>query len=419
MSPDKTDSCHLTAAVHHAKEGVQALSLATGDAIARLTRTVLSVRPLIDVLDHPVFVAPVRDGEQFTVEDEIGLEGLLNRIAGHCRAPEFAVLEASSGTELTVFERAVSNRLRDCGPYQAAFQRALQSLEIDKIIQAAISNEFEYRFRRTDVSSFDGALLRTYVAGDPGKPAVIIISACGMPAKLSELWMDFLARDYFVLTWETRGLFGELSNVDSLAWDASAQAKDLSAVMDHYGVKAGHVMGLCGGAVISLMAAQDTPDRISSMSLWYGDFELGSTAPKTMYQQNLKDIMLMSGAGRSEAASTHELFCSAMIKNMRSDLAHLIIYPYATPELLFRYGKLNGSIMSANVGPLLRTTPHRTLVVTSQDDSTAHPEGSRHVAEQLPNAVLHVEPHGDHLHFYEAAPRLTELAARFIAGSEG
>lgn len=407
MSPDKAETNHAAGAVQHSGEDIQ------GEAIARLTRAVLSVRPLVDVLAHPVCVAPFAQGES-SADDEIALEDLLNRIGGHCGAPEFAVLEASPNTELSVFERIVSNRLQDSVP--AHLQQVSQGPEIDPVIQDTVSQSFEQRFHRTDVPAFDAAVLKTYAAGDSGKPAVIIIPACGMPVKLAEAWMDFLARDYFVVTWETRGLFGQLENVDSLQWDTSAQAKDLFAVMDHYEVKAGHVMGLCGGAIAALIAAHNSPERISSLSLWYGDFELGPAAPKTMYQQNLKDIMLMSGEGRSAAASTHELFCGAMIKNMRADLAHLIIYPYATPELLFRYGKLNGSIMSTNVEPLLATTPHRTLVVTSQDDSTAHPEGSRRVASLLPNATLHVEQHGDHLSFYEATPGLTEVAARFIVG---
>lgn len=402
---------------HTQNSSAQALSTEAGDAVARLTRAVLSVRPLVDVLEHPVFVAPVAGGGLFSAEDEVALERLLNRVASCCGAPEFGVLEASPDAELTVFERIVSNRLCDCGPYQAAFRQAALDLPaVDTIIQSTIRQDFEHKFNSTEIRSFDGAILKAYAAGNPGKPAFIIISACGIPAKLCESWINFFAKDHFVLTWETRGLFGELEDVDSLRWDTSAQAKDLFTVMDHYGVKAGHVMGLCGGAVLALMGAHDSPERISSMSLWYGDFELGPAVPKTMYQQNLKDVMLMSGIGRSRAAATHELFCGAMIKNMRADLAHLIIYPYATPELLFRYGKLNGSIMSTNVEPLLGTTLQRTIVVTSQDDSTAHPAGSRHVASLLPHAMLHVEPHGDHLSFYEATPDLTELALRFIGG---
>ena len=402
---------HTQASFH----SVQAFSPEQGDAVARLTRAVLSVRPLVDVLEHPVFVAPLAGGDQFNGENEVVLERLLNRIAGHCRAPEFEVLKSHCDAQLTPFERIVSNRLRDCGPYQAALREAHLDLSaVDGIIQSTILESFEYKFNSTEIRSFDGTVLKAYAAGSPLSPAIIIIPACSMPVKLCELWINFLSRDHFVLAWETRGLFGELADVDSLRWDTSAQVKDLFAVMDHYGVNAGHMMGLCGGAIVALMATHDSPERISSLSLWYGDFELGPAVPKTMYQQNLKEVMLMSGAGRSEAAATHELFCSAMINNVRADLAHLIIYPYATPELLFRYGKLNGSIMSTNVEALLGNIPQRTLVVTSQDDSSAHPAGSRYVASRLPNAMLHVKPHGDHLSFYEATPDLTELVLRFL-----
>jgi pimeloyl-ACP methyl ester carboxylesterase len=368
----------------------------------------------VDVLEHPVFVASL-GADQFSREHEVVLERLLNRIAACCSAPEFKVLGADCDAQLTPFERIVGNRLRDCGPYRPALLESNLDLPaVDSIIQSTIRENFDRKFNSTEIRSFDGAVLKAYTAGNPIDPAIVIIPACGVPAKLCELWINFLSVDHFVLVWETRGLFGELTDVDSLGWDTRAQVKDLLAVMDHYGVSTGHVMGICGGAVVALIAAHDSPERISSLSVWYGDFELGSAAPKTMYQQNLKEVMHLSGAGRSGAAATHELFCSAMINNMRADLAHLIIYPYATPELLFRYGRLNGSIMSTNVETLLEAIPQRTLVVTSQDDSSAHPAGSRHVALRLPNAMLHVKSHGDHLSFYEATADLVELVLRFL-----
>jgi predicted alpha/beta hydrolase family esterase len=55
------------------------------------------------------------------------------------------------------------------------------------------------------------------------------------------------------------------------------------------------------------------------------------------------------------------------------------------------------------------------LVVTSEDDSTAHPDGSMRVAKGIPNAILHVERHGDHLSLFDAQPHITALAARFIS----
>src|SRR5947209_3455461 len=116
----------MTLAPHLKTNSVEA---AAREATTRLTQAVLSVRPLIDALDHPVFVAPVIEGAQS--EDEVALECLLNRIGGRCGAPEFSVLEAAARSDLTIFEKIVSDRLRDCGVYEAARQIAGEPPEID------------------------------------------------------------------------------------------------------------------------------------------------------------------------------------------------------------------------------------------------------------------------------------------------
>jgi 3-oxoadipate enol-lactonase len=379
--------------------------------LVRLVHAALSLRPLVEVLEAPVHVARLTDSQSGT-ERQAALESLLNLVAARTGSPGFKVLGPGARSSLTVFEQVVSERLFS-GRIDPAAAIPVSSA-IDSMVDAVIQEDFDRRFNRTEIKSFDEVTLRAYSAGEPRGEAVIIIPACGMPAKLCERWISFLAQRHFVIIWETRGLFGEISSLDTPALDLDAQARDLSAVLGHFGVARGHLMGLCGGAVVAMMAAIEFPQAVSSMSLWYGDFDLGPSSPKTMYQQNLKEVMLMAGAGRSEAAATHELFCGSMVKSAQPDLAHLILYPYATPELFFRYGRLNGSIMSANTAPLLEKIPQPTLIVTSQDDSTAHPAASREVASRLPNAVLHIEDHGDHLSFYDAAPQLTELVSRFL-----
>ena len=104
-----------------------------------------------------------------------------------------------------------------------------------------------------------------------------------------------------------------------------------------------------------------------------------------------------------------------MLASSPPALAHLVLYPYATAELFFRYCRLNASIMDLNLGPLLGSIRQPALVVTSQDDRTAHPAGSRTVAEALPRATLRVAAHGDHLSVFEARPELVQLAVDFLS----
>jgi 3-oxoadipate enol-lactonase len=270
-----------------------------------------------------------------------------------------------------------------------------------------------------EITAFDGAPLRAYALGEPRERAVVIATACGGPVEMSEPWMRRLAQDHFVVTWESRGLFDSApdsaAGFDEQAQDLAAQADDLLTVMDHFGVVGGHLMGLCGGAMIVLAAAVAEPERAASLSLWYGDYELGARCPKTSYQKDLKDFLAMAAEDRALAASLRSVFCRSLLSSPLPDLAHLTLYPYANDELLYRYARLSNGIMAEDVTSLLGEVAQKTLVVTSQDDTKAHPEGSRLVAADLPNATLHVEPHGDHITLFHAEPAITGLALRFIA----
>jgi pimeloyl-ACP methyl ester carboxylesterase len=344
----------------------------------------------------------------------VGLAQLLETVATRAGAPHLRL--HTTAADLSAIEQVVSNQLGIGAYHEIASQMPISSLsEINETVDEVLGKSFERRYNCSRVESSDGAPLRVYSSGQRSDTAIILVSACGMPAKLCDRWMDFLGKDHFVITWESRGLFEEPSDFDAMGFDVATQAEDLFAVMDHFGVKTTHLLGLCGGAVIAIQAAAAQPARVSSMSLWHGDFDLGAGSLKTKHQRDLQALMTFAAAGRARAASVHKVFQQSDVMSLRPELAHLILYPYATAEMFFRYAKLNGSIMNTDVSALLERISHPTLVVTSEDDSTAHPDGSVRVAKGIPNAILHVEPHGDHLSLFEAQPHITALAARFIS----
>jgi 3-oxoadipate enol-lactonase len=393
--------------------------LETTESLINIVRGVLAVRPLIDALEHPVSVFPAASVNRVADASEreqnlARLEKFLNRAATRIGAPQFKMCSDVPSSRHSVFELAVSQRLIGEHPGLGG-DVLLETDAADEIIEEGIAGSFDREFFRAKLESFDGALLRVYAAGDRQKKAVLLVSACGMPAKLCERWVQLLGKDYFVITWESRLLFEEPANLESFAFDVNAQVSDLFAVMDHFGVPAAHLMGLCGGAVIAVSAAAARPERVSSLSLWHGDYELGPGCPKTKHQKDMKAFMSAAAMGRPQAEQIHKLFSQNTLKNFSSELAHLVLYPYANAELLYRYGKSNGNIMNTDVTPLLAKVAQPTLVVTSGDDNTAHPEGSKRVAELLPNARLQVVPHGDHLSLFSAAPDVTEIAMRFLA----
>jgi 3-oxoadipate enol-lactonase len=407
----------------------EALDSRAARAVARLAQALLSVRPLVHAMTGPVRVAAMTEGQPTGAGDAAGLgtmAALLQRMTARLGMRELA-LQPGTPAGFTSFELVVSSRLALGADHWAGLslpgatpdvaQGAAGGADgaVERIVDDVVAQSLQAAVSSVDVSSFDGARVRAYAGGMPGGKAVIIVSACGMPVDLSEGWLRHLMRSYRVLTWESRGLFGDSGDFDAVSHDVDAQAGDLLAVMDHFGVERAHLMGLCGGAVVAVTAAARSPERVSSLSLWHGDFELGAACPKTTHQQDVKQVMMMAGKSRGQAASLHKLFCRpSVLQSTRADVAHLVLYPYASGELLFRYGRLNGDIMDTNVEPLLPRVGQPTLVVTSEDDTTAHPAGSRHVAARLARATFHVEPHGDHLSVFDAEPRITRLASQFI-----
>ncbi|GAB3555669.1 pimeloyl-ACP methyl ester carboxylesterase [Actinopolyspora lacussalsi] len=273
------------------------------------------------------------------------------------------------------------------------------------------------------VAAPDGALLPVRTAGDPDDPAVLLASACGMPAGLCDPWAGHLARDHYVLTWETRGMFGDERNgrtvcaaaeFDRLGTGVEHQVGDMLAVLDGYGIRDAHVMGLCGGAVLGLRMAADHPDRVTSLSLWHGDYELGADCPKTSHQRNLQALMEMAAESRDSAAMVQSTVRDTATDELPPEIAEMVRYPYRDSELLYRYCRLNGALMAHDVRGLLSRVEQPTLVVTSEDDHTAHPAGSHAVASGLPSAELYVAPHGNHLSLFAAGGELTEIAGRFL-----
>ncbi|MBW4510727.1 MAG: alpha/beta hydrolase [Scytonematopsis contorta HA4267-MV1] len=396
-----------------------------------LTKALLSVRTLVNALEDSVRVSTVLNGN-FTSDltdfnfltNSLGIKDVLNKITARLdiRQLEFC---PNIVHNMTTFEHVVSNRLALTPDYWSKFQASMELLSnldetsvdeiVNEIVDETVNNSIKSYFQHSEVISFDNALLRAYASGVTNGKVVIVVPPCGMPFELCEHWLRYLSQEHYVITWESRGLFGNADNFDALNYDVVSQAKDLFAVMNHFKIDCTHVMGLCGGAAIALTAASLEPERVSSLSLWHGDFELGNNSQKTRYQKDLQILMSVAGSNRTHAASLQKLFNQPIIlENIPTNLAHLVLYPYTTGELFFRYGKLNGNIMTAEIIPILDKVLQPTLVVTSKDDTTAHPEGSLYVADKLPNATLHTELHGSHISLFDAESNITKLATKFI-----
>ncbi len=384
-------------------------------AVARLATAALSVRPLVEGMDTPVRIAAV--GRTAPSARQWGvLEALLDRVARRTGVPGLVL---SRDTATGVFERVVGERLAlaDVAADLGALDGRGLPAVVDPVVADAVAESFDVVFGKDRAPSAGGVTLDVYGGGPADGEAVVLVPACGMPAALAEPWMHHLSRDRRVLTWESRGLFGGAGPGDGdRAVDTAAQAADLVAVMDHYGVARAHLVGLCGGAVIALAAAADRPERVASLSLWHGAYAFAGGSPRTRFQNDLIELMALAAGSRAAARSVHAAFSQVALADAPAGLAHLVLHPFVNAERLYRYCRLNGTLARTDVDGYLPRVRQPALVVTSESDRTAHPQGSRRVADGLRHGSLHLDAHGDHASLFADRASMA-VAVEFIERS--
>ncbi len=380
--------------------------------LAQLASALVEVGPLSGALDSTPRAAPLGLGTEQRA-DLAAMQTLIDRLAWELgvRAPRVV----ADPSDFVAAELAISNRLGLAALLDRSVSLGGAS---DILVAAALRQARCGRPAMTLAAAADGSTLRCYSVGPSDGPVVVLVSACGMPVGLLQRWMTGLGDCFRVLTWESRGLFPAQEALDAefdrRGYDVPTQADDLHTVLDVFGVEAAHVFGLCGGAAVALVVGESS--RVRSLSLWHGDYELGPDVPKTSHQQDVQSLMRMAGRQRKSAVALHAMLRRpATLDNLRADLAHELIYPYASAELLYRYGRLNGAIMTTDCRPLLARIDLPALVVSSNADITAHPEGSVFVASRIPGARLEMLPQGDHLAAFDAAPELIKLARAFVS----
>jgi 3-oxoadipate enol-lactonase len=305
------------------------------------------------------------------------------------------------------------------GIRRAQADPALAALAPDTAAARAreLRDDEDARFTVRTVHRPDGTTLTALDTGPADAPGILFSPACAMSYRLSLPWLRALRGSYRCVVPQTRGTNEPVDDPESFdrrGYGVPEQADDLVALLDALDLGPVHLMGLCGGAVPALVVAGRDP-RVGSLSVWHADLELGDEADKTEHQTTLRAVLDVAGESRDMAAWMRERLTSGPMTGVPSSaVGPLVVRPYATAELFYRYAKLTGATMHWDSRPTARTVTRPCLVVTSHDDHTAHPAGSRRLAELLPDARLVMTAHGTHLDAFNATPEQVGCLTGFL-----
>jgi pimeloyl-ACP methyl ester carboxylesterase len=243
------------------------------------------------------------------------------------------------------FERSIPLEhgctLRDIGGYVRSYVDELDAQHSTSRLQAE-------RLRLSDGVEVDTHRL-TQVAR---REAILIINAFGMPV---DFWLQFMnraGRQYDLYTWETRYLPGSGALCET---DISMDRHVLDAVeiLDRYDVGTAHVLGWCTGAKLALRMSLQYCNRVASLTMLSGGFNIGQEELRTAYERSASDILTDISASEDIAELYYDLIYNGNQHNSEADAtarsilqatnANYVQYtslPFSSPESIYRYAQL-------------------------------------------------------------------------------
>jgi len=263
--------------------------------------------------------------------------------------------------------------------------------------------------------------LRVYTAGDPSRPAVLFIHGSGPGVSAPSNWEHLLPvfgdAGYYAIAPDVLG-FGDSEHPDpapagGMVEYVDLRARSLVALLDALGVEKAHFVGNSMGGMITLRAAQIAPERIDKMVL------MGSGGAPIAPSEDLMKLITFYADPSAEAMADllvrfvddTELF-AGKLDEIAADRAAKANRPDVRRSHLATFNPEHPPVKYSEQE--LAAITHEALVLHGREDRMLPVRAGYYLAENLPNAQLHVLPHAGHWIQIEQADRFAAQALLFF-----
>jgi pimeloyl-ACP methyl ester carboxylesterase len=262
----------------------------------------------------------------------------------------------------------------------------------------------------------DGTVLRALVAGQ-GPPVVFVHGYTAAVFEWNFVWDDLQARGFRVIAFDQRGHGRSTLGSDGIG--SEPMAADLAAVLQHFDVRDGVLVGHSMGGFVTIRAVLDHPDitaRLRGLVLfatWAGRILDG--APQNRLQIPLLQRGILQRLLRNPTVAV--LFGAAQC-GKRPSPAMISVFIESLNQHLDEHGPLLPIVQAFSREdryPRLAEIDVPTVVVVGSADRTTPPLHSRRLAEGIPGARLVTIPDAGHLLNWEAADELVKVIESFPA----
>jgi pimeloyl-ACP methyl ester carboxylesterase len=274
------------------------------------------------------------------------------------------------------------------------------------------------------LESHDGVALRVYRSAPAAdKPALLIVLPATTTAALIGAAVERLARNFSVITWETRLVLDPAPTADEAgAMSLHANVGDLESVFRYFELSRAYLIGYCTGAPVALHAAARHPGWFPKLALVNGSYFMQpGECELTQHERDILKIMPHIAAGETNAASVSKTFVYLRDSGkLLGDAFALETYrPFYEGRSLHRLGLLVEDLIRNGVRPVAREIAVPALVTAGRNDAQTHCASSVLLRSELRDAELYLDG-GDHYAFCRGEARLMERIAGFFGeGADG
>jgi non-heme chloroperoxidase len=266
------------------------------------------------------------------------------------------------------------------------------------------------------ISRPDGTVLRALVAGQ-GLPVVFVHGYTAAIAEWNFVWDELAAKGFRVIAFDQRGHGGSTLGSDGIG--SEPMAADVAAVLRHFDIRDGVLVGHSMGGFVTIRAMIDHPDlaqRLRGLVLfatWAGRVLDG--APQNRVQIPLMQSGIMKGLLRSRTVA---VLLGAAQCGARPSPAMISVFIEGFNQHLDDHGPLVPIVRAFSREdryPRLGEIAAPTVVMVGSADRTTPPSHSRRLASGIPGARLVTVPDAGHLLNWEGADELVEVIESFPA----
>jgi pimeloyl-ACP methyl ester carboxylesterase len=274
-------------------------------------------------------------------------------------------------------------------------------------------------FSEDTLVASDGVRLRVLEAGDPSKPTVLLVNALGVSCLFLARLARILARDYHLLSWESRGLPDYASVEGEVDLSVERHSSDAAEILAWKGREATAIVAYCAGANIAVHGIANGTLSTGRLCIVSPSMEIATAAARTHYQRTMLPIWeKMSEMGPRYAGLMRALIRQNQKPHdgtLDSELHQLNNLPFRSAETTYRYGLLQAACLKFNWTDLLGKIKIPTFVLHGAEDDLIHEETSAAVAAGVDGASFLKLPDCGHFAIY-TSDILHEHIRAFLGG---